>query len=310
MNEEAETHTLDAGRHRLGPYVVGQRVVVRHLLSDGRATDVLGVCLAWGEESLVLDTDGGHVEIALATVVTGKPVPPRPSVRARVPAREIEQRVLSLWPADAVETEALGEWQLRAAVAAEVADRRRANSVVAMGAPGVADAVDRVHEWYAARGRRPQAQVVPGSDEEAGLLAHGWTPLPDGEAHCQLAAVSQALRTCNAVLLDRGVRSNSHHDEVTPRYMESGPRVVVDLPGARGEAALDGDWLGLHSIEVNSDRRRQGLGTAIVAYLLDWGAEQGARTAWLQVETANTAAVAAYARLTFRTHHTYRFLTG
>ena len=46
------------GRHRLGPHVVGQRVVVRHLLPDGRATDVLGTCTAWGGDSLTVDREG------------------------------------------------------------------------------------------------------------------------------------------------------------------------------------------------------------------------------------------------------------
>jgi len=58
---------------RLGPHVVGVRVVVRHRLPDGRATDTLGICTEWGESSLVVDSDAGPVEIALADVVTGGP---------------------------------------------------------------------------------------------------------------------------------------------------------------------------------------------------------------------------------------------
>ena len=74
------------GRHRLGPHVVGQRVVVRYRLPDGRATDVLGTCTAWGDDVAVVETGRGTVEIRVADIVTGKPVPPRASVRARVPA--------------------------------------------------------------------------------------------------------------------------------------------------------------------------------------------------------------------------------
>ncbi|HEU5456401.1 MAG TPA: hypothetical protein VFU85_12020, partial [Nocardioides sp.] len=78
--------------HRLGPHVVGQRVVVRRLLrgetgpSGGPAmTDLLGVCTAWGEGRCVIRPESGEpVEIALADIVSGKPVPPRPSVRHRV----------------------------------------------------------------------------------------------------------------------------------------------------------------------------------------------------------------------------------
>jgi hypothetical protein len=69
----------------LGPQVVGLRVVVRRVVrgetgpSGGPAlTDVLGVCESWGDGRAVIRRDDGTtVEIALADVVAGKPVPPR-----------------------------------------------------------------------------------------------------------------------------------------------------------------------------------------------------------------------------------------
>lgn len=77
----------------LGPHVVGRRVVVRRLLrgetgpSGGPAmTDVLGVCESWRDgRCVVRREDGSTVEIATADIVSGKPVPPRPS-RRRGPA--------------------------------------------------------------------------------------------------------------------------------------------------------------------------------------------------------------------------------
>ncbi len=96
--------------------------------------------------------------------------------------------------------------------------------------------------------------------------------------------------------------------------MESGSSCVVEYGDesviARGEAALDGDWLGLHSLVVDPSHRRQGLGTAVMAELLDWGASLGATTAWLHVETDNEVGMAAYRRLGFVTHHTNRYLIG
>ena len=41
------------GRHALGPHVVGQRVVVRHLLPDGRATDVTGPEPPGGDDAVL-----------------------------------------------------------------------------------------------------------------------------------------------------------------------------------------------------------------------------------------------------------------
>jgi hypothetical protein len=41
-------------------------------------TDVLGVMEAWDDEVTVVRTDEGPVTIAIADIVAGKPVPPRP----------------------------------------------------------------------------------------------------------------------------------------------------------------------------------------------------------------------------------------
>ena len=45
-----------------------------------------------------------------------------------------------------------------------------------------------------------------------------------------------------------------------------------------------------------------------MAALLEWGAERGATTAYLQVIGDNVPALALYARLGFVTHHAYRYL--
>jgi ribosomal protein S18 acetylase RimI-like enzyme len=47
---------------------------------------------------------------------------------------------------------------------------------------------------------------------------------------------------------------------------------------------------------------------AVIAALLDWGAEQGASTVYLQVLADNQAALGLYDRLGFTTHHAYRYL--
>ena len=89
-----------------------------------------------------------------------------------------------------------------------------------------------------------------------------------------------------------------------------GPRAVATIEDrARGEAAIDDDWIGVHAIEVDPDHRRQGLATAVLAELLEWGAEQGATTVWLHVETDNAPALAWYDDLGLAPHHTCRYLT-
>ena len=71
---------------RLSVADVGRRVVVRHLLPDGRATDVLGELAALDGTSLtVRREDGTAVTVPLQDVVAGRPVPPRPARRRPAP---------------------------------------------------------------------------------------------------------------------------------------------------------------------------------------------------------------------------------
>jgi GNAT superfamily N-acetyltransferase len=296
----------EGGRHGLGPHVVGQRVVVRHLLPDGRASDVLGVCTAWGEDSLTIDRDGppgrsGPVRIALADVVTGKPVPPRASVRARVGAQEVEEHVSALW--SSITTEPLGDWLLRASPPHGGRLRRRGNSALAMREPGIgwADAAWKVREFYTALEQDPMVQVGRGSEVETTLGPLGFTPLGDGDAHAQLASVARALRSVRAVAPD------------VPAALDETPGAVtvsVDSGVATGRGVLSGDWLLVESLEVEAGQRRRGLATAVLAELLDWGASLGATTALLHVETVNAGAIALYERHGFVTHHTNRYLVA
>jgi N-acetylglutamate synthase len=295
------------GRHLLGPHVVGQRVVIRRVLpgetgpSGGPAmTDVLGVCTTWGGgRTRVLTEAGLEVEIVIADIVSGKPVPPRPSVRHRVSPQEAQVRALAQWT-DLTLTE-LGSWTLRSS---ETSPNRRANSVLAMVAPTVADPVAQVAAHYRAIGRRPIASVLPDSPEDALFRAAGWGPQSDDpDSLFQLTSLVMARRALRGQTSEPAT-VDVDGDHATARIGDP------DAPAATGLAAYSRDWLGLRAIEVSPDRRREGLGLAIVAALLEWGAQRGASTAYLQVLGGNAPALALYARLGFRTHHAYRYLAA
>lgn len=289
--------------HSLGPHVVGQRVVVRRVLpgetgpSGGPAlTDVLGTCTAWGDGVCVVRTDGAGgpqlVTIPLAEIVSGKPVPPRPSVRHRATPHEAQRRALALWPD--LETEPLGAWLLRRSLTSRA---RRANSVLAIGPSGVPDDYERVVGYYTALGQRPIAAVLPGSPEDELFRDRGWGPESrDHDTVFQVAAVASVARR----LPPAPAAAELHEDGalVTAR---------VDR-AASGVAATDGEWVGFRSIEVAPDRRREGLGLAVMAALVGWGAERGATTGYLQVIGDNAPALALYDRLGFSEHHRYRYL--
>ena len=307
MPEEEEAHPLASPF--LGPHVVGQRVVVRRVLrgstgpSGGPAfTDLLGTCLSFGPDGCVVAPERGPpVTIPLADIVSGKPVPPRPSVRHRVAARDAELRVVRMFPG--VVTSPLGEWVLRTDPAPVGRLYKRANSCLALGSPRlpVGEAAVAVVEWYAARDRDPLVQVEAGSDAESALLRLGWSVLPHGEAEMRIGSVSRVLRGL-------GPLAGSGRAVVAPESSSEWCLAVVPQGLAEGRAVLDGDWLGLHDLRVAATHRRRGLAREVVATLLNWGASQGALTAWLHVETDNAPAMALYDALGLAPHHTVRYL--
>ena len=284
--------------------MVGQRVVVRRLLpgetgpSGGPAmTDVLGVCTSWGDGLCVVQPETGEpVRIRLADIVSGKPVPPRPSTRHRITPLEAQRRALALWPD--LETEPLGDWLLRRS---PTATARRANSVLAFAPAGVPDAYQRVVAFY----DRPVAAVLPDSEEDALFRGHGWgLESHDADTLFQLASVAQTQRALRSRVTETA--EVELVDVPSPRA-----RVVTARIGdvAQGVAGYDRDWVGFRSIEVDPGQRRRGHGLAVMAALLEWGAEQGATTAYLQVLGDNTGALELYRGLGFTTHHAYRYLT-
>lgn len=306
MSESADPQHVShhIRQHSLGPHVVGQRVVVRRLVrgetgpTGGPAfTDVLGICLAWGDGRCVVQpAEGPAVTIALADIVSGKPVPPRPPVRHRIAPAQAQRRGFALFPG--MHAEPLGDWVLRHSPGSGA---RRANSVLAFGPAGVEDAHDRVIAFYAGRAARPVAAVLPDSAEEESFRAHGWVAESgDADTLFQLAGVATVRRALG-----------SRRAPASPpaEYDEDGDLVVVRVGDhARGIAAYADDWVGFRGIEVDPAHRRRGLALAVMAALLGWGAERGATTAYLQVLGDNAAAVGLYEGLGFVTHHAYRYL--
>lgn len=322
----------------LGPACIGLRVVVRHLLrgetgpSGGpRMTDVLGVMESWSGGVTRLRTEGGSVvSVPVEDIVSGKPVPPKPSVRLREPLATMERRATADWPPE--ETERLGEWLLRAAGGYS----RRANSALALGDPGVPmpEALRRVEQWYADRGLPALVLTVPTEPVADQVAAEGWTAFSD-DVLFQVAGVAAVLRhldehapeaatTADRVELREELDASwwvaEHDPPFSPhvRAVQEGPEEVVfarlEVDGAvvaRGRGVLDVGpdvRLGLSTLWTRPDLRGQGLGAGVLRALLEWAAEGGASSSYVQVEVGNARAVALYERLGFLTHHTYRYL--
>lgn len=324
----------------LGPWCVGERVVVRRRLpgrigpSGGPAlTDLLGVLEEWGERSLTVRAADGTVTVVDRTqVVAGKPVPPRRSVRLRVGADEAQRRATEFWPP--LESRPVGDWLLRASAGFSA----RGNSALLGGEPDRPweDAITEVHRFYTERGLPTWAQVVDGSPQRQRLTAAGWVPARRGDLGVafQLGGVAAARRSARALLPDPAPAVTTS-DRPDPAWLADDARAraagdaavrVLTAPAevtfaavrrqdgtvlAKGRAALStgaDTWVGLTDVWVTAGQRRRRLAVVVVDALLAWGAERGATTVGLQVRRDNAAALAFYARLGLATHHTYAYL--
>jgi len=84
--------------------------------------------------------------------------------------------------------------------------------------------------------------------------------------------------------------------------------VLVDRSGKPlgcGMAALSGSAIGIFGIATHMDHRGLGFGVALIRSLLRWGKENGGRYAFLQVESANSPALALYRKLGFAELYSY-----
>jgi ribosomal protein S18 acetylase RimI-like enzyme len=318
-------------------------VVVRRVLpgltgpSGGPAmTDLLGVMETWDSASTTVRAeDGSLVEIAIADIVSGKPVPPRPSTRMRVSAEQACAMANASWPP--VHSRPLGDWLLRASGGFSA----RANSVMAVGDPGLPfdEAVATAVAFYREHRLPPWAQVVVGSGTADRFIGSGWTLARRGEADSEfhIASVAQAARVVRTLLpaspppatpretltpawLANDARALAHHDAAVA--VLEGPEQVgfVEIAApdagqdepllAKGRVACDGDWAGITDVWVAPEQRRRGLGTVVLDAMLTWAAERGATSAYLQVRADNRPALALYGTLGFRHHHTYRYLAA
>jgi len=309
--------TLDAA-------AVGARIVVRHETggtgpSGGpEMTDVIGHVRAVDETSVTLELRDGDVRVVpLGRIVTWKRVPDRPVRRRHAVAVDPEEltRITSRgWPA--IESVALGEWELRSSGGFT----GRANSVAVTGSPGLPfdEALARVTAFYAERSAPSLAQVVVGSEDDRRFAEAGWLPTTGhhGGAVVQVADlrppydVDPEARVLDVADDEWLARYGRVDDPAAARAVMQAPAqvgfVAIGSPAvAIGRVVVTGEWAGLSAVEVRPDARRQGLARRIVATSLAWAVERGADKAYLQTMRSNTAALGLYEPFGFVDHHDY-----
>ncbi|SEK28539.1 GNAT family N-acetyltransferase [Streptacidiphilus jiangxiensis] len=330
---------VDRSAFRLTPADLGRRVMTRRVVGvvDDRLQfgDTLGVLTSWDPDTDVLtvvNRAGEAVELPVAELVAGKPVPPAPlrrSLAAPEPPTAAELQRIAARGWNALEQEALGGWVLRASSGFT----RRGNSTQTLGDPGLPldEALDRVQAWYTARGLPAFVELTsPGSTPglEAALATRGaqeagtfvrTAPLARLAAPVSAPAADVRLaRVADEAWLARYQRvgADAVKTAAARELLHSGASVwfasvslpdVPDGPAAIGRCVVDGAWAGFAAIEVAPQARRRGLASAVMATLASRAAEEGACGAYLQVEEVNTAAGALYDRLGFDVAYRYAY---
>ncbi|MER6923501.1 GNAT family N-acetyltransferase, partial [Streptomyces spiralis] len=269
---------------------VGKRVSVRRSSEPGgtgeKFTDTVGVLTSWDDGVLLITRKGGEtVRIAESSLVAGKVVPAAPARRRGPAATYAELAGVTARAWRPVESERLGEWELRAAGGFT----RRANSVLPLGDPGLPldEALAAVRRWYGERGLPAYVQTATGAEGTQELLCaelerRGWVREVTAELWIgALAPVADRAegsgvvlsRTADEAWLARYQRKGV--SEVALKVLGSGPSVwFATVPGAAGEApaaigrcVVDGRWASFAAVEVDPARRRQGLATDVMAAL-------------------------------------------
>ena len=303
---------------------------------------MLGELLAVTDQGLLrILTRSGVVEVPLAGVLAGKPVPPRP---ARPAPPHLAPSITDLVAVMArhwnpTDTARLGGWWLRAGGGGFT---RRANSLIPLGPPGLDDGPAQVwvRAWFGERGlpavasiAGPAAGGVPADDGPASLAGdllrrYGWATVPDGSAVVLVAPTAQLRAGPDLparLLLDRASTPDAgwlacyrYRGQLLPpqalQLLLSAPEQAFwsVRDGARTVAAARGSladgWAGVTAVEVDPAHRRQGLARLLLAELGRWAWQRGAYSTYLQTAESNRPAQQLYRSAGFVPHHRYDYL--
>lgn len=308
---------------------IGHRVVVRRRAGerDGRPvfTDVLGELMRWDDRADVRTATGEVVSMLVSDVVAGKRVPPRRQ-RSPISAPDLERIASAGWPG--LECKDHAGWQLRAGGGWT----GRANSALPPAdlTPDELDvSLPTVETFYRERGLPVLVQVpLPAQGWlREDLLARDYTDAWGG-----IVEVADSAVVLDSVNENTSLPPVEFSDSPSPEWLagyhyrggplpETAVRVLLSGQGlsfasvvengsvvAIARSAVGDRWLGVTAVEVDPQHRRRGLAKHLLRALLVRGLDQGAASAYLQVEDTNTAARTLYEKAGFVVHHTYRYL--
>lgn len=286
--------------------VLGSRVSLRYRLPAGSAkplTDVIGH-LERLEPTVVIRTkDGELVDIAPADVVTVRELSHTPVRASEI--RALEHAAALAWPG--VEQQWSDGWLLRAGHGIT----SRANSAIPLDVSAQIAHLAAVRDWYRERDL-PAWLALP--ERLLPIRTPGIKPArvmvrePAAAPTTPTATLAQQPDAQWLAIYERDVPVDVLAAVIDGRLTFATVSGCAVGRGAVTTAPDGTPWLGISSVRVSPAHRGQGHARAVCEALLAWGAESGARRAYVQVEVDNHAAIALYTTLGFRLHHQTRYV--
>lgn len=238
--------------------------------------------------------------------------------------RRLEEVGLATWPA--LETTRYDGWDLRAAAGVT----KRSNSVSPLTAATLPlpDLIVWCERWYRTRGLAPAFRLTELADPalEPALAARGYELDPWVDVMTRPLA---AAPPPSDVHLDRRPSDGWFARFVERRFApQTPPSVVRAMLASRmaptvfasieergailatGIAAVHDGHVAVYTMHTVPERRREGLGSRLLAGLLAWGAGQGADVAFLQVHSETPGARRMYDGAGFEPVYRYRYRLG
>ncbi|RCS22482.1 GNAT family N-acetyltransferase [Phyllobacterium salinisoli] len=238
--------------------------------------------------------------------------------------RQIEAVGFRAWPATSVHYD--GTWAIRMTAAHP---SKRLNSINPLDPADIRDIpvrVERAAQRFRAYGRRPVFRQSPLAPPELDdyLAAEGWGRFDETIVMTADLTAMDFTGTIDQIPLrdigrfvDASLKVHERDTVLRPGFSEllNGIRpakgmFVIEEAGRPVSVALcvqDGAMAGLFDIATAQKNRRHGHGRAIVASALKWASKHGAKTAWLQIETANAAGRALYESFGFAEAYRYAY---
>lgn len=296
------------------------RVSLRHVTSDGTASDLVGDLVQADDEQLVLLPAGrGPVVVPRHQVRAMRTVPPR-VVRPSSGVDDLQRLMAEGWPG--TEQVRLGGWTLHAGQGWS----RRANSAHPTGDPerSLDEALAAVQQFYAERGQPALLQLAAHQSTatplDAELERRGWrAEAPSIAMVLDLQAIDPAATGEGGAELvwaevpdERWLGLQPSDEPGRLPVLTCAPAHYATLlvdgePAGCGRLAVTRDWAGLSCLFVEPSLRGRGHGRALAVAMTARARVLGCRYGYLQVEQGNDAARRLYEELGWREHHRYLY---